>query len=145
MVKGPNDRVFQAISTRLRKNHQREALLLFDTRLDAASVNRLNALSLVFPFPLERMIVTWPSRAPSNSTSRIHAIYRPHTIPVIYAQLRRKNTDTYSRSLDEIAQFAFNWVPTTAMTDFEQVSINAEDPLQPDSTARGFELLFEEL
>ncbi|CAF1440348.1 unnamed protein product [Adineta ricciae] len=55
----------------------------------------------------------------------IHAVYRNYVVPVIYALLRRKNTDTYQRLIDEILKIAPNWSPRLIMMDFEQASINA--------------------
>ena len=36
----------------------------------------------------------------------IHAVYRDHVVPVIYALLRKKRKDTYQRSINEILKFA---------------------------------------
>lgn len=55
----------------------------------------------------------------------IHALYRHHTVPVIYALLRRKNADTYKRLIDEIIRIAPNWSPASFMMDFELASINS--------------------
>lgn len=55
----------------------------------------------------------------------IHAVYRQHTVPVVYALLRRKNTETYRRLIEEIIKVAPNWQPASIMVDFEQASINA--------------------
>lgn len=55
----------------------------------------------------------------------IHAVYRGHVVPVIYALLRKKNAETYTELLDEIVKIAPNWSPATVMMDFEQASINA--------------------
>jgi hypothetical protein len=53
----------------------------------------------------------------------IHALYRHHVIPVVYALLRRKNADTYQRLVDEVVKIAPNWSPASIMMDFEQASI----------------------
>lgn len=55
----------------------------------------------------------------------IHAVYRQHTVPVVYALLQRKDEDTYTRLFDEVVKIAPNWLPTSTMMDFEQASINA--------------------
>lgn len=55
----------------------------------------------------------------------IHAVYRRHVIPVVFALLRKKSTDTYDRLIDEILKVAPNWSPIRVMMDFEQASINA--------------------
>ena len=55
----------------------------------------------------------------------IRAIYRQHTIPVVYALLRRKDAGTYSRLFDEIVKIAPTWLPASVMMDFEQVLISS--------------------
>ena len=55
----------------------------------------------------------------------IHAIYRQHTIPVVYALLQRKVADTYSRLFDEIVKLAPTWLPASVMMNLEQASINS--------------------
>ena len=55
----------------------------------------------------------------------IHAVYRQHVVPVVYALLRQKNTDTYSRLTDEVIKVAPNWLPASIIMDFEQALISA--------------------
>ena len=55
----------------------------------------------------------------------IHAVYHQHIVPMVYALLRRKNTDAYSRLIDEVAKVAPNWLLISIMMDFEQASISA--------------------
>ena len=55
----------------------------------------------------------------------IHAVYRDHVVPVVYALLRKKNADTYDRLITEVLKVAPGWSPNTVMMDFEQASINA--------------------
>ena len=55
----------------------------------------------------------------------IHAVYRQHIVPVVYALLRRMNVDTYSRLIDEVTKITSNWLPASIMMDFEQASISA--------------------
>lgn len=55
----------------------------------------------------------------------IHAVYRQHTVPVVYALLRRKDAGTYTRLFDEIVKIAPNWLPVSVMMDFEQASISS--------------------
>lgn len=54
----------------------------------------------------------------------IHAVYRHHVVPVVYALLRRKNAETYHRLVDEVVKIAPDWSPASIMMDFEQASIN---------------------
>ena len=54
----------------------------------------------------------------------IHAVYRQYVVPVVYALLRQKSTDTYSRLIDEVIKVAPNWLPASIMMDFEQTGIN---------------------
>ena len=54
----------------------------------------------------------------------IHAVYRRHVVPVVYALLRRKNVETYQRLVDEVIKIAPNWSPASITMDFEQASIN---------------------
>ena len=67
----------------------------------------------------------------------VHAVYRQHVVPVIYALLKRKNDDTYQRMVEEIIKVAPDWSPTTVMMDFEQASINAFQRLFPSVTLSG--------
>ncbi|CAF3722611.1 unnamed protein product [Rotaria socialis] len=55
----------------------------------------------------------------------IHAVYHQHTVPVVYALLRRKDAGTYTRLFDEIVKIARNWLPASVMMDFEQASISS--------------------
>jgi hypothetical protein len=50
----------------------------------------------------------------------IHAVYRDHVVPVIYALLRKKSKDTYQRLINNILKFAPLWSPRSIMLDFEQ-------------------------
>ena len=67
----------------------------------------------------------------------IHAVYRQHIAPVAYALLRRKNADTYSRLIDEVAKVAPNWLPVSIMMDFEQASISACQNKFPSASLSG--------
>ena len=67
----------------------------------------------------------------------IHAVYRQHIVPVVYALLRRKNADTYSRLIDEVAKVAPNWLPVSIMMDFEQASISAFQNKFPSASLSG--------
>ena len=55
----------------------------------------------------------------------IHGIFRDHAVPLVYSLLRRKNTQTYERVINEILNIAPRWSPRTVMLNFEQTSINA--------------------
>ena len=55
----------------------------------------------------------------------IHAVYRQHIVRVVYALLRRKNANSYSRLIDKVAKVVPNWLPVSIMMDFEQASISA--------------------
>jgi hypothetical protein len=55
----------------------------------------------------------------------IHAVYRDHVVPVIYALLRKKNAATYERLIDEVINVAPDWLPNSVMMGFEQGSISA--------------------
>ncbi|CAF1381643.1 unnamed protein product [Didymodactylos carnosus] len=50
----------------------------------------------------------------------VHAIYRGHVVPVVYSLLSRKNSDTYQRLINEIAEFAPCWFPASILLDFEK-------------------------
>ena len=55
----------------------------------------------------------------------IHAVYRQHTIPVVYALLRRKDAGKYSSLFGEIVKIAPTWLPASVMMNFEQASISS--------------------
>ena len=55
----------------------------------------------------------------------IHAVFRQHTVPVVYALLRKRDAGTYSRLFDEVVKIAPNWSLASIMLDFEQASISA--------------------
>lgn len=67
----------------------------------------------------------------------IHAVYRNHVVPVIFALLRRKNADTYHRLMNEILKFAPNWSPRTIMIDFEQATIGVYQTIFPAVSLSG--------
>ena len=49
----------------------------------------------------------------------IHGIFCDHVVPLAYSLLRRKNTQTYERVINEILNIAPRWSPRTIMLDFE--------------------------
>ncbi|CAF4947347.1 unnamed protein product [Rotaria sp. Silwood1] len=67
----------------------------------------------------------------------IHAIYRGHVVPVLYALLRRKNAATYQNLIDQILQFAPHWNPNTIMLDFEQACIGVYETNFPNVLLSG--------
>ena len=67
----------------------------------------------------------------------IHAIYRDHVLPVIYALLRRKNVDTYRRLFNEILKVAPQWAPQSIMIDFEKACISAYEGVFPNILLSG--------
>ena len=67
----------------------------------------------------------------------IHAIYRDYTVPVCYALLRRKDTQTYGRLFNEILKFAPAWSPETMMVDYEKACINAYHTVFPHTHLSG--------
>ena len=67
----------------------------------------------------------------------IHAVYRQHVVPVIYALLHRKTAETYQRLINEILKFAPCWNPRLFMLDFEQASINALKSSFPTTSLSG--------
>ena len=64
----------------------------------------------------------------------IHVVYRQYIVPVVYTLLRRKNADSYSRLIDEVAKVAPNWLQVSIMMDFEQASISAFQNKFPSSS-----------
>jgi len=67
----------------------------------------------------------------------IHGVFRDHVVPLIYALLRRKNTQTYERLINEILNIAPRWSPRTIMLDFEQSSIGAFRTAFPNVSLSG--------
>lgn len=67
----------------------------------------------------------------------IHAIYRGHVVPVLYALLPRKNAATYQNLVNQILQFAPNWNPLSIMLDFEQACINVYESSFPNILLSG--------
>ncbi|CAF3453961.1 unnamed protein product [Rotaria socialis] len=86
----------------------------------------------------------------------IHAVYCQHTVPVVYALLRRKGAGAYTHLFDEIVKIAPNWLPASSLghqaqyqTDSTFVhnihKIAALAFHDPNSALNGFESLCERL
>lgn len=67
----------------------------------------------------------------------VHGIFRDHVVPLVYALLRRKNTETYENLIAEILKIAPRWSPRTIMLDFEQASISAFESAFPNAALSG--------
>ncbi|CAF1526042.1 unnamed protein product [Adineta ricciae] len=129
LVKEPNDPKFLSVPNELTLTHRKERFLCSDT---GPGDDRI----LIFASPEQLQILQTSEEFLVDGTFKvvpeifyqlfiIHAVYRNYVVPVIYALLRRKNTDTYQRLIDEILKIAPNWSPRLIMMDFEQASINA--------------------
>ncbi|CAF0928710.1 unnamed protein product [Adineta ricciae] len=169
LVKEPNDPKFLSVPNELTLTHRKERFLCSDT---GPGHDRI----LIFASPEQLQILQSSEEFLVDGTFKvvpeifyelfiIHAVYRNYAVPVIYALLRRKNTDTYQRLIDEILKIAPNWSSRLIMMDFEQASINPFQTkfpiihlsgcyfhlrqtlafLESTSVVDGFELLCEEL
>ncbi|CAM4810174.1 unnamed protein product [Rotaria magnacalcarata] len=129
IVKEPNDPQFQSVPTQLTLNHRREQFLQCDTGpgddriLIFASPEQLHVLQTSQDFLVDGTFKVVPEIF--YQLFIIHAVYRQHTVPVVYALLRRKDADTYTRLFDEIVKIASNWLPASVMMDLEQASISS--------------------
>jgi hypothetical protein len=67
----------------------------------------------------------------------IHAVYRGHVVPVLYALLKRKTAATYQNLVHQILQFAPRWNPISIMLDFEQACIGVYEANFPNVNLSG--------
>ena len=67
----------------------------------------------------------------------IHGVFRDHVVPLIYALLRRKNTETYENLINELLIIAPRWSPRAIMMDFEQATIGAFQAAFPNVSLSG--------
>ncbi|CAF4556485.1 unnamed protein product, partial [Didymodactylos carnosus] len=67
----------------------------------------------------------------------IHAVYRGHVIPVVFALLRRKNAVTYQRLINHIIEFAPLWYPESILLDYEKAAKNVFETGFPHVTLSG--------
>lgn len=146
LVSEPKDLQFASVPPQLTQTHREELFLRSDTgpgTADCISLERCDMVLclgeeriLIFASPEQLQILQSSSDFLVDGTFKvvpavfyqlyiIHAIYRDHVVPVIYALLRKKSGETYHQLIDEILKVAPNWTPRSVMMDFEQASINA--------------------
>jgi hypothetical protein len=146
LVKEPSDPQFPSVPNELTLTHRKEIFLRSDTgpgTTKSSMIILTIALSvsgddriLIFASPEQLQILQTSTEFLVDGTFKvvpeifyqlfiIHAVYRNYVVPVTYALLRRKNTDTYLRLINEILEIAPDWSPRSMMMDFEQASINA--------------------
>ncbi|CAM4890946.1 unnamed protein product [Rotaria socialis] len=134
IIKKPNDPQFQSVPTQLTFNYRQEQFLRLnhyftilvpgDGRiLFFASPEQLHVLQTSQDFLVDGTFNVVPEVF--YQLFIIHAVYHQHTVPVVYALLRRKDAGTYTRLFDEIVKIARNWLPASVMMDFEQASISS--------------------
>lgn len=66
----------------------------------------------------------------------IHGLIRNTAVPLVYAVLPHKDTNCYTRVLENLNMRA-NLLPTSVMMDYEKAEINAFNTVFPDATIRG--------
>ncbi|CAF2047910.1 unnamed protein product [Rotaria magnacalcarata] len=160
IVKEPNDPQFQSVPTQLTLNHRQEQFLQCDTCpgddriLIFASPEQLHVLQTSQDFLVDGTFKVVPEIF--YQLFIIHAVYRQHTVPVVYALLRRKDAGTYTCLFDEIVKIAPNWLPASSLGHQAQYQkdstfshnihkIAALAFLDPNSVLNGFESLCEQL
>ncbi|CAF4586963.1 unnamed protein product [Rotaria sp. Silwood2] len=126
IVNAPNDPNFTSIPTSLTKTVRDDMFLRCDTGpgdariLIFASTEQLDILQSTDDFLVD-----------------VHAVYRGHVVPVLYALLRRKNAATYQNLVHQILRFAPNWNPVSIMLDFEQACLGVFDASFPNVLLSG--------
>ncbi|CAF3659895.1 unnamed protein product [Rotaria socialis] len=141
IVNAPNDPNFTTIPTSLTKTVRDDMFLRCDTGpgddriLIFASTEQLDILQSTDDFLVDGTFKVVPEIF--YQVYIIHAVYRGHVVPVLYALLRRKNAATYENLVHEILRFAPNWNPVSIMLDFEQACIGAFDRSFPNVLLSG--------
>ena len=141
LVKEPNDPKFPSVPLLLTKTIRDETFLRCDTGpgddriLIFASDEQINVLQTAEEFLVDGTFKVVPEIF--YQLFIIHAVHRHHVVPVIYALLRRKSAETYTRLIEEVLKVAPNWSPRSVMMDFEQASIISFQRTFPNAALSG--------
>ncbi|CAF3622430.1 unnamed protein product [Rotaria socialis] len=141
VVKEPNDPNFSSVPLSLTKTIRNDQFLRCDTGpgedriLMFASDEQADNLQDTEEFLVDGTFKIVPEIF--YQLHIIHGVFRDHVVPLIYALLRQKNTETYQRLINEILKIAPRWSPRSIMINFEQASIGAFQAAFPNVSVSG--------